>query len=390
MSNNRKTKKGKSFMLNLVSWLHLWPSLVSGIILIFVCLSGTIIVYSDEIVEWTAGDAKYIEPGNKKLPLETLMNIQKKEFPGLLPSYVLYYKDPNRALVINTFDPKKIALSMVYIDPYTGKILKHDKTIHFFFIMAHLHAHFKIGTVGGWIIAIATVIFVISTITGLVLWWPKRWTKNKVKASFTVRWKARFKRLNYDFHNVYGFYSLIICFILGLSGLILFFQPLMNISMKAFGGTTIDWHKQLPKAIPDKEFIDSFPLMDHLFAEQPTKKVIKYWVYDYQKSGVFSFNLADRAGLKSDENNHTFYFDKYTGNPFLIQKDQHIHNKVENWIWQLHMGQWWGQFGKLSTFLAGIISTILPITGFLIWWGRRKKKKKKTKTQNPIFQTEGT
>jgi uncharacterized iron-regulated membrane protein len=26
--------------------------------------------------------------------------------------------------------------------------------------------------------------------------------------------------------------------------------------------------------------------------------------------------------------------------------------------------------------LAGVIATSLPITGFLIWWGRRKKKKK--------------
>ena len=383
--NAFKKKKKKSILLHLVSWLHLWPSVVSGLIVVFVCLTGTIIVYSDEIIEASAGSAKYIIPNaGKKLTLEQLLEIQKKEIPGILPSYVLYYNAPDRSVVINGFDPKNIRLSMIYMNPYTGEILKYNKTIHFFFIMAHLHAHMKLGSIGGWIVILSTIIFVISTLTGLILWWPRRWTKTTRKASFTVRWKAKFKRFNYDIHNVFGFYSLILCFILGMTGLIIFFQPMMNLTMKSLGATAVDWHRDLPKADKTKQFIDAFPLMDQLFVAQPQKKVIKYWVYDYKKSGVFAFNLADRAGLKSDENNHTYYFDKYSGSPHPIKKEEHMHNKVENWVWQLHMGQWSGQLGKLSTFVAGLISTTLPITGFLIWWGKRRKNKAKNTTGNFI------
>jgi len=377
MTDRKKKKNNKSALLRLVSWLHLWPSLVSGVIVVFVCLTGTIIVYSDEIIEASAGPAKYITPGAKKLTLEQLLEIQKTQLPGILPSYVLYYHAPDRSVVINGFDPKNIRLSMIYMNPYTGEILKYDKTIHFFFIMAHLHGHMKLGSVGGWIVIVSTLIFVASTLTGLVLWWPKRWTKTTRKASFTIQWKAKFKRLNYDLHNVFGFYSLILCFILGLTGLIIFFQPMMAFTMKSLGATSADWHRDLPKADTSKHFIDAFPLMDQMFAAQPQKKVIKYWIYDYDKSGVFAFNVADRAGLKSEENNHTYYFDKYTGAPYLLKQEEHMHNKVENWVWQLHMGQWSGQIGKFSTFIAGLISTTLPITGFLIWWGKRKKSKTK-------------
>lgn len=375
MRGFKKNKKNTSRLLSLVSWLHLWPSLVSGLIVVFVCLTGTIIVYSDEIIELSAGSAKYITPKEgRKLTVDQLLEKQKEQIPGILPSYILYYNDPARSVVINGFDPKNIRLSMIYMDPYTGEILKYDQTIHFFFTMAHLHAHLKLGSVGGWIVIVSTVIFVLSTFTGLILWWPKRWTKRTRKASFTIRWQAKFKRLNYDLHNVTGFYSLILCFILGITGLIIFFQPLMNITMRSFGATVVDWHRELPKADKSKHFIDAFPLMDKLFVAHPQKKVIKYWVYDYDKSGIFAFNVADRAGLKSDENNHIFYFNKYTGAPYCIKREEHMHNKVENWVWQLHMGQWAGQIGKLSTFISGLISTILPITGFLIWWGRRKKK----------------
>jgi uncharacterized iron-regulated membrane protein len=69
-------------------------------------------------------------------------------------------------------------------------------------------------------------------------------------------------------------------------------------------------------------------------------------------------------------------YDKYNGQHIEVERPFVLHEKVENYVWQLHMGQWWGQLGKLSTFLAGVIATSLPITGFLIWWGRRKKKKK--------------
>ncbi|WP_099366658.1 PepSY-associated TM helix domain-containing protein [Sphingobacterium sp. 1.A.4] len=376
MGKGRKVKKkNQSWLLKLNAWLHLWPSIVSGIIVVFVCLTGTIIVYSDEIVDAMAGDAKYVQPQDQKLDLETLLEIQKKEIPGILPSYVLYYKEPGRAVVINGFDPKNIRLSMIYMDPYTGKIIKYDKTIHFFFLMAHMHAHMMLKTTGGWIVIIATIVFVLSTLTGIVLWWPKRWTKTTRKASFTIKWKARFKRLNYDLHNVLGFYSMLICFILGMTGLIIFFQPLMKMTMNSFGATTEDWHKSLPKVKESGQFIDAFPLMDKLFQEIPHKKVIKYWVYDYAKSGVFAFHIADRAGLKSDENRDVRYFDKYTGKPYVINIQQDKHNKVENWVWQLQMGQWLGQVGKFSTFIAGLISTSLPITGFLIWYGRRKRQK---------------
>jgi len=375
VSKRKLTQKKQSKLLRIISWLHLWPSLVSGIIVIVVCLSGTIIVYSDEIVEGMAGGAKYVQPKGEKLKLEELFEIQKKEIPGILPSYVLYYNNPKRSVVINGFDPKNIRLSMIYMDPYTGKVLKYDKTIHFFFLMAHFHAHMKMGQVGGWIVIVSTIIFVISTITGLILWWPKRWTRATKKASFKIKWRAKFKRFNYDLHNVLGFYSLIICLVLGSTGLIIFFQPLMSMTMKTFGATSRDWHKTLPKAKESGEFLDAFSIMDQLFEKNKNKKVIKYWVYDYQKSGVFAFNLADRAGLKSDENNAVYYFDKYTGNPYRVSAEENKHNKVENWVWQLHMGQWLGPIGKFSTFLVGLISTSLPITGFLIWWGRRRKGK---------------
>jgi uncharacterized iron-regulated membrane protein len=371
----RKNRKKKSSFSAIIAWIHLWPSIVAGIIVVFTALSGTLIVYADEIISLSAGDARYVSPQNKKLPLEQIFKIHKAHFPELGPSYVVFYKDPARSLCINTFDPKGKKLSMVYMNPYTGEILKYDKTIHFFFVLAHLHKNMLMNTTGAWIVTLATIIFVISTITGLILWWPKRWNKKTRQASFTIRWKAKFKRLNYDLHNVSGFYSLVVCFILGMTGLILFFSPLMNLTIRTFGGTTEEWHEKLPAADSTRLALDVYPSLEKVFQRYPGKNLVKYWVYDYDRSGVFSLAVADYSGLKSEDNREMIYFNKYTGQEIKPTQEERLHDKVENIVWQLHMGQWFGQLGKLSTFIAGLIATSLPITGFLIWWGRRKSSR---------------
>lgn len=368
-------RKGKTLFMRFISWIHLWPSIVSGVILVFVCLTGVIIVYGDEIMDICAGDARFVkEVKTQKASSKALLTSIKKSSPDLAISELVFFKDPKRAVRARVFDGKSKKLAHLYIDPYTTEVLKVDTTIYFFYITAHLHASLLAGKIGGWIVAISTIIFLISSITGLVLWWPNRWNKITRQASFTIKWKAKFKRLNYDLHNVYGFYSLILCVVLSATGLLLFFHPLGELTVKLAGGSTTHVTENLPKAIKGKTELDMVPFVDQLFGnEYAAKKNIGIWIYRLEKSGAYVFS-GGTSGLKSTENMDIAVFDKYTGARIVVAEPDNVHEQVENYVWQLHMGQWWGQFGKLSTFLAGIVATSLPITGFFIWWGRRKKK----------------
>lgn len=369
-------KKSKHWLTRLNAWLHLWPSIVSGIIVVLVCLTGTIIVYADEIIDVMAGDAKYVEAQQHRVSSEAMIDAIAAKDTSLFLVECLFYKDPDRSTRFRAFNMKNRHLTFIYVNPYTAEVLKIDDKAHFFYVTAHLHADLLAGMPGRITVIIATIIFLISTITGLVLWWPKRWTRKTVKDSFTVKWAAKFKRLNYDLHNVYGFYSLILCFVLGFSGLMISFHSWMDFTVKLAGGAT---HEEIEKYVPPhiegKKAVDFVPLAYRVFEEFPNKPHIIIWPYTIDKMGVYVFR-AGVGGLKSIENMELSVFDKYTGEPISVKKELVIHEKTENIVWQLHMGQWWGQLGKLSTFLAGIIATSLPITGFIIWWGKRKKKPK--------------
>jgi uncharacterized iron-regulated membrane protein len=55
--------------------------------------------------------------------------------------------------------------------------------------------------------------------------------------------------------------------------------------------------------------------------------------------------------------------------------------KMNNMNYDVHVGQILGLPGKTIAFLASLICASLPITGFIIWLGKRKKSKsKKVKT----------
>lgn len=381
----KKTKKDgqprkgrKSWFGKTVAWIHLWPSLISAVILIFVCLTGTIIVYCDEIIDFANRDVLYVkEIKEKKLPVTRVLGLYKEAFPKRRnPGYMIIYRDPARSIKFNSYDKEK-GLRFVYMDPYTGKILKDDGTIHFFYVTAHLHSSLLWRGAGEWIIAIATIIFLIELITGLILWWPARWTKTTREQSFKIKWKAKFKRVNYDLHNVLGFYAFSICFVLTVTGLIIAFKPLAKLTVSTFGGDTgHEWEEKLPAFKPESKPAELNKIVDDYFKVLPWASVVQISSFKMDSSGYYGLAFARHIGLKSRDGDHPVFFDKYSGEKLNVSEGAILHEKIENVYWALHMGTWMGWFGKLITFTGGLIATSLPVTGFYIWWGRRKKKKK--------------
>jgi len=46
--------------------------------------------------------------------------------------------------------------------------------------------------------------------------------------------------------------------------------------------------------------------------------------------------------------------------------------------YDIHVGAILGLPTKIIAFIVSLICASLPVTGFMIWWGRRKKKTVKT------------
>ena len=376
-----KNTKPKSKWSKLNHWLHLWLGLTSGIIVFIVALTGVIFVFCDDIIDGLAYDSLYVqEVKEQKLAPEQVLKSFKEQFPDRKAFYYINYRDPKRTIKLGS-SSKDRDLQFSWIDPYTGKVLDSGKAYDFFYVIAHIHSgHIPFGKTGGLIVEISVWIFLIELITGLILWWPKKWNSTNKKKSFTIKTNASFKRLNYDLHNVPGFYNLLPALLITITGLIIANKPLGNATQKLLGGTpkANALLKEIkPKYDSTKTFAPLKPILENLFAKDTAIEQIKLSVAEKDSITTILAVTAKDIGLQGVENGKTYAINRYTGQEMEIPVKVMNGLEIDDWTMKLHIGFWAGWLGKTLTLLVGIICAALPITGFIIWYGRNNKKKKK-------------
>src|SRR5699024_3932675 len=176
-----------------------------------------------------------VPAGQQPLPVKEL---QEKAALALntesLPYGLTTYKNPNRnwsAMLYKggqdawTYFGSMEVYKTAYINPYNGEIegIVNEKK-DFFQIVKGIHWSLLLATPIGQPIAVwSTVVFIILLITGMVLWWPKKWNRAGKQKSFKIKWGSTWRRVNYDLHNVIGFYFLMLSLIIAFTGLYWYF-----------------------------------------------------------------------------------------------------------------------------------------------------------------------
>ena len=302
-----------------------------------------------------------------------------KPHPGAVVNYIYYYgKDRPAAVLVN--HPKQ-GLKFVYVNPYTG-IITHteDPQSNFFIVVEYIHLYLllppKIGTL---VVGISVIIFVLIMITGIVLWWPKR--KSDRKRSFTIKWNGRWRRVNYDLHNVLGFYATSITIILAITGLSIAFDWMRDgIYSTANLGRSYATEKIIPKSDSLlRSSVINKPIIDRAFliAQNKSPQAQMFLIF-YDDAIAGTVGVTAYAKTLHFYNSDSYTFDKYSGN--LLQLLPHTKKspgmKMNEMNYDIHVGQILGLTGKIIAFLASLICASLPVTGFIIWWGKRRKSKK--------------
>ena len=85
-------------------------------------------------------------------------------------------------------------------------------------------------------------------------------------------------------------------------------------------------------------------------------------------------------------NSDFFHYYQYTGKLLLANgsyegkyTDAKLADKIVRMNYDIHVGAVLGLPGKFLAFFGSLIAASLPVTGFLIWCGRKKKKKTSNK-----------
>jgi uncharacterized iron-regulated membrane protein len=375
-------RKHRSLFYRVSAWLHLWLGLVTGIVVVIVSVTGAILTFEEELRLLLQPYQKVQDTGKPFLPPSVLADATKKQY-NIKGVSVVIYRGLDRSAIIPWYGDRKNML-VNFVDPYTGKGL-HSQPLNSDFYRIMIEGHYQLWLprkIGAPIVTYSTLIFVITLITGLVLWWPKKWTRSTREQSFFVKITGTFKRLNYDLHNVLGFYSLLIAMILGLTGIVFGAKWFSDaVYWTASGGEK----KTFERAMSDTTltYIRKSPDEDILFARLQKAKVDMTnqsvtFGYPFGKAGTWSVAVNPSMGSKRYQEQSS-HFEQHSLK--LLKADPNFATlnggeKLSRLNYDLHVGSVWGLPTKIIAFLACIISASLPITGFIIWLGKQKKKPK--------------
>jgi uncharacterized iron-regulated membrane protein len=371
--------------------IHLWLGLTSGIIVLFLGITGCILAFEQEIKS-VIEPYRYVESSNRPvLPPSKLQEIAMAQLPGKL-AHSIAYEGKEKAAQVSFYNLDPEYYYIVYINQYTGEVLKVKNGNTDFFrvvVMGHFYLWLP-PKIGQPIVATATLIFLIMLISGLILWWPKN--KAARKQRFSVKWNATFKRKNYDLHNVLGFYMTWVAIFIAVTGLVWGFQWFAkSLYWTASGGETmVDFYESVSEK-PAASFTASTPAIDAVWqkmnAEHPMAEIIEVHVPNNDSVAIEAVANPDAGTYwKADFR----YFDQYSLKEIDVKHlygryaNTSVADKMMRMNYDVHTGAVLGITGKIMAFLASLIAASLPVTGFLIWRGRRKKKK----AANPVIEKE--
>jgi uncharacterized iron-regulated membrane protein len=357
--------------------------------------TGCILAFEKELKHAIHPEKYFVKTIRKeKLPFSVLkLNAEQALPDSLKVSRVEISSDPSgsyafRSLKMNdeafTYWGTYIYYYRVYVDPYTGKVLDVENAKNDFFeIVMDLHRRLLLGEkIGKIITGYSTLILAIILVSGLVIWFPRKMNKKALKGMFLIKTSAKWKRVNYDMHNVLGFYAVIPLCLISYAALIWNFEDVDKWVKKTLNGKA-KTEQKAKSTIPTEEYSDKKNILN-IVGDKVEKSLAD------KKSALISFPKTEEGTYYAEVTygdkqyqNEQFNFDQYSGKILKHQsyKDKNIGNgtALRERNYDLHTGSIFGMTGRIVYLFAGMIAASLPITGFIIYLNRKKKKPKKKK-----------
>jgi uncharacterized iron-regulated membrane protein len=340
--------------------LHQWVGLAAGLFLVVIAVSGSALVFENDIDRALNPSTSFVPPGAQPLPIETLVARVQAAYPADQVTGVRIADAPDQAYELGLRSRQTAT-----INPYTGAVLGLRDREKSFARWVHLvHTRFVAGDIGERMVGGFSVAMLGLAITGLVLWWPRKIATIGVAASW--------KRVNFDLHNVLGFYSSLVMLVITLSGVLI-----------AFEGITDPLVRRLNHA-PDAPAPQSTPVPGA--ARLSIDQAIA--IAEQALPGAFASNVGIPGSpaavfrvLKKFPEDRTpagrsrVYVDQFTGRVLLVENTRTapLGTRILNLKRSAHTGDIFGAPTQALYFIVSLGIALQAVTGALIWWNGRRR-----------------
>jgi uncharacterized iron-regulated membrane protein len=200
--------------------IHLWTGIASGIYIFVISVSGSALVFRNELHKSFLRPPVVVQPTGNPLTDDELKAVAGRAYPGWKIENIWRVKNPNQAVEI-WFDRNNKHKQRIF-NPYTGADLgtSDPAGVRFVLWLADFHDNLLYQDAGRKVNGAGAILLTVLCITGAIVWWPGI---ASVRRSLVASWTGNWKRFNWGLHSVVGFWTFVLVLIWGVSGIYLVF-----------------------------------------------------------------------------------------------------------------------------------------------------------------------
>ncbi|WP_040501461.1 PepSY domain-containing protein [Herbaspirillum sp. YR522] len=209
--------------------VHRWTSLVCTANLLLLCLTGLVLIFHHEIDHLLAQEPATTKAasGAPRPSLQRLADVAVAAHPGTAPKSITMFEDEGVPMVgVRVGAPGVASLregTSVFMDATDGSTRALFTGDTFTGFILKLHVNLFLGFAGQLFIGAVGLVFVLSMLSGIVLYGPFM----RKLAFGLVRFGRQPRIVLADLHNLTGIVVMVWALVVGLTGSFLSFSPLI-------------------------------------------------------------------------------------------------------------------------------------------------------------------
>ena len=359
---------------------HLWVGLILALYLIMMGLTGSILVFREELEGWAGLNPwRGIQTSGPQADPVAVISSVRATFPE---ARMISLSAPTRSnplyIAVLQGRGRNFGTSSIAIHPVTAQVLgrlprRLPPGWAWLGVVRNLHETLLFGRPGRQVNGILAGFLLLINLTGMVVWWPglKAWTR-----ALVVNFARSWRRVNFDMHRAVGFWTFAIVSFWGASG--------VYFGWSHETARLVDWISPLVSAMPPAVRVAprvngtaaDFRAMLATATRLDPDTTLRQIAFPASRRSPLEISMQ-RAGTRGAEFADTFYFDPYDGRCLAIWKYGVNHSLGDWFIWlqiPLHFGTYWGLGVKILWSAFSLAIPVLCITGALMYWNRVLRK----------------
>lgn len=355
--------------------------MIAGLVILNMCVTGVLLAYERQLTRWADTRGYKVSrptPDAARLPVETLLARVRGSQPPA-PSGVTLYSDAASPAVVAFPGGRTL-----FVNPYTGEAFGEGSqgTRAFFRAVTNWHrwlgASGESRAAGRAVTGASNLLFLFIVSSGFYLWWPRRWTRNSLRAVTWFRRGQRGRARDFNWHNVIGFWCVLPLFVVVLSAVVISYTWASNLIFRVVGEEP---PAQLQRPAPaggagQQQGANAVPLegLDALLSR--AERQVEGWrsinVQLPQKPDAPVAFTIDRGNGGQPHLRSQLALDRATGE--VVRWEPAANNspgrRLRSWLRFAHTGEVYGLAGQTVAGLVSLGGAFLVYTGLSLAWRR--------------------